>query len=279
MICMSHAALHEKLQYFLKCKKIPNIIFHGLPGTGKKTIVDRFLLDIYDNDATKVKSNTMMVNCSHGKGIKFIRDELKFFAKTNIESNFNAMFKSIVLLNADSLTIDAQSALRRCIELFSKKTRFFIIVENKHKLLNPIVSRFCEIYVPETLCEEGKYVNLYRQNIDNRYGIRDRDMEKEKEKEKERENKRAVDIINLKLEGNVTKDHDDASLILLSDIIYNEGYSAITVVDNLHMYSHLDEDRINQIHLYFYKLRPEFRCERMILFLVLKKIVEISDAT
>ena len=273
---MNHAALHEKLQYFLKCKKIPNIIFHGLPGTGKKTIVDRFLLDIYDNDAAKVKSNTMMVNCSHGKGIKFIRDELKFFAKTNIESNFNAMFKSIVLLNADSLTIDAQSALRRCIELFSKKTRFFIIVENKHKLLNPIVSRFCEIYVPETHGEDGRYINLYRQNIDGRHMREARDG-RERERA-DRDRKRVLDTINLKLEGNVNSDHDDASLIRLSNTIYNEGYSAITVVDNLHMYLHLDEDRINQLKLYFYKLRPEFRCEKMILFLVLKKIVQVSDA-
>jgi len=48
-----------------------------------------------------------MVSCSHGKGIKFIREELKFFAKTNIKSNKDVIFKSIVLLNAESLSIDA----------------------------------------------------------------------------------------------------------------------------------------------------------------------------
>ena len=47
------------------------------------------------------------------------------------------------LKHADKLTIDAQSALRRCIELFSHTTRFFIIVEDKNKLLKPIISRFC----------------------------------------------------------------------------------------------------------------------------------------
>ena len=91
----------------------------------------------------------MFVNCAHGKGIKFIRDELKQFAKTNIQFDDNNLFKSIVMYNADELTIDAQSALRRCIELFSHTTRFFIVVENKHKLLKPILSRFCEIYVPD----------------------------------------------------------------------------------------------------------------------------------
>ena len=72
----------------------------------------------------------MYVNCAHGKGIKFIRDDLKFFAKTNIQGNKGILFKTIVLFNADSLTIDAQSAMRRCIESFSYNTRFFIVVEN-----------------------------------------------------------------------------------------------------------------------------------------------------
>jgi len=101
------------------------------------------------------------VNCAHGKGIKFIREELKFFAKSNVQSNTGALFKTIVLLNADNLTIDAQSALRRCIELFSSNTRFFIIVENKNKLLNPILSRFCEIYVPEHM-DGGRIKNLHQ---------------------------------------------------------------------------------------------------------------------
>ena len=111
-----------------------------------------------------IKTNVMIVNCAHGKGIKFIREELKFFAKTNIQSNSGVLFKTIVLLNADNLTIDAQSALRRCIELFSSNTRFFIIVENKEKLLNPILSRFCEIYVPEHIVD-GKIVNLHQLNM------------------------------------------------------------------------------------------------------------------
>ena len=52
--------------------------------------------------------------------------------------------------NADKLTIDAQSALRRCIELFSHNTRFFIVVEDKNKLLRPIHLDFA-IYTLECL--------------------------------------------------------------------------------------------------------------------------------
>ena len=125
-----------------------------------------------------MKSNIMLVNCAHGKGIKFIREELKFFAKSNIQTNKGILFKTIVLLNADCLTIDAQSALRRCIELFSTNTRFFIIVENKNKLLNPILSRFCEIYIPEHLDHTGKIVNLHKINIQSKYNFEREEQEK-----------------------------------------------------------------------------------------------------
>ena len=146
-ISNNHDHIHAKLDYFIASKKIPNIIFHGASGSGKRTMLNTFLEKIYENDREKMKKHIMCVECSHGKGIKFIREDLKFFAKSHIQSNHGANFKSIVLLNADSLTIDAQSALRRCIELFSHNTRFFIAVENKERLLNPILSRFCEIYV------------------------------------------------------------------------------------------------------------------------------------
>jgi uncharacterized membrane protein YvbJ len=74
----------DKLQYFYDLHKIPNIIFHGQSGSGKRTIVNKFINIIYNNDKERIKTFVMYVNCAHGKGIKFIRDELKFFAKTHI---------------------------------------------------------------------------------------------------------------------------------------------------------------------------------------------------
>ena len=159
-----HQNIKDKLEYFHKIHKIPNIIFNGPSGSGKSTMVNDFISLIYDNNKDKIKDFVMYVNCAHGKGIKFIREELKFFAKTHINSNGGNTFKSIVLLNGDKLTMDAQSALRRCIELFSHNTRFFIIVEDKYKLLRPILSRFCEIYIPEPEYE-GKIINLYKYNL------------------------------------------------------------------------------------------------------------------
>jgi len=136
--------MQDKLDFFIQSGRIPNIIFHGQPGSGKKKILIDFIHKIYKDNKNDIQQYVMYINCAYGKGIKFIRDELKHFAKTNIYSQF----KSIVLFNAEKLTMDAQSALRRCIEQFNFSTRFFIVTDDKYSLLKPILSRFSEIHVP-----------------------------------------------------------------------------------------------------------------------------------
>lgn len=155
----------KKLKSFQENQKIPHILFHGgTTGYEKEHIVSTFINNIYNYDRKQLKTNVLVVNCS-GKGIKFIRDEIKTFAKMHLSTESSSLpvesysqktqkFKTIVLLNADFLTEDAQSALRRSIELFSGNTRFFMIVENKYKLLKPILSRFCEIYIKNKVLNE-----------------------------------------------------------------------------------------------------------------------------
>ena len=167
-----HQNIKNKLNYFYEKHKIPNILFHGPSGSGKRSIVNEFINKLYDNNKDKIKSFVMYVNCSQGKGIKFIREELKFFAKTHINSNGGNIFKSIILLNADKLTMDAQSALRRCIELFSHNTRFFIIAEDKYNLMKPILSRFCEMYIPEPIVNNN-IINLYQYNLNEVFKMKD----------------------------------------------------------------------------------------------------------
>jgi len=134
--------MQDKLDFFIQSKRIPNIIFHGEAGSGKKKLLIDFIHKIY-NSKEDIQQYVMFINCAFGKGIRFIREELKHFAKTNI----HGQFKSIVLFNAEKLTVDAQSALRRCIEQFNFNTRFFIVTDDKFKLLKPILSRFSEIYI------------------------------------------------------------------------------------------------------------------------------------
>jgi len=154
----------KMLDEFLINSRVPNILFNGPSGTGKKKLVFNYLNKIYNNDTEIIKKYTMILNCAHDKGIKVIREDLKFFAKTNlpqipINNERSIHFKTIILLNAEHLTIDAQSALRRCMELYSHTTRFFMLVYNKDKILKPILSRFCDIYIPYPIIKH-KEVNL-----------------------------------------------------------------------------------------------------------------------
>jgi DNA polymerase III delta prime subunit len=161
----------DKLDNFIKSKKIPHILFHG---ENIKNNIERlhYLLDNVTGytDVKTRRENILYVNCAYGKGIKFIREQLKFFAKTNIMNKMyedKKIFKSIVLLHADFLTIDAQSALRRCIELYSQKTRFFIVVMNKDSIIKPIQSRFCDVFVNSensTKKQCNLNINIYDKN-------------------------------------------------------------------------------------------------------------------
>ena len=247
----THKKIYDKLDYFHESNKIPHLIFHGSSGSGKRTIVDKFLNKIYNNDKQKLKTNVMYVNCAHGKGIKFIREELKFFAKTNIHMNNGVIFKTIVLLNADHLTIDAQSALRRCIELFSYNTRFFIIVENKHKLLNPILSRFCEIYVPEHI-EDGKLVNLHEESITSLYSISD--------------NEKTDCWITTKL-LETPKTHN--GFVNLARDFYEMGYSCLDFIRWVKANPQISNVDKTSVCICFDKIKLEFRCEKLLLLYIL----------
>jgi len=249
-----HQKIYEKLDYFIASNKIPHIIFHGSSGSGKRTIVDHFLNKIYQNDKHKLKSNVMFVNCAHGKGIKFIREELKFFAKTNIQSNNGTFFKTIVLLNADYLTIDAQSALRRCIELFSYNTRFFIIVENKNKLLNPILSRFCEIYVPEYI-ENGKIINLHQYSICRNFDINSLQNNN--------------DWIHEKMEYLNNYEIDHSSITEIANEFYEKGLSCLDLMKWVNCTSLIDDYEKSIVCICFDKIKSEYRCEKLLLLYIL----------
>ena len=251
----NHKNVYDKLNYFHGTGKIPHLILHGHHGTGKKTILNWFINKIYQQDKLNIKKNVMSVNCAHGKGIKFIRDELKFFAKTNIQSNNGSNFKSIVLLNADYLTIDAQSALRRCIELFSHNTRFFIVIENKDKLLNPILSRFCEIYIPEHV-ENNKVKNLHSHFADNIHNNDDINFQ----------------WINDKLEtlSETTITHNN--LIVFANELYEQGYSALDLIDCVKQSSLFSKEYSSQIGMCFKIIKSEYRSENLLMLYMLDYI-------
>jgi hypothetical protein len=138
--------LDHLIETLKETRTIPHLLFYGEPHAGKRKLVDVFLRKIYKPE--EYKQYCMKIECATSNGIKMIRDVIKEFAKQQIGSH--VYFKSIVLYDAENLTIDAQYSLRRCIEVYSKTTRFFIVTSNRDRLLNPICSRFVHRYVPKT---------------------------------------------------------------------------------------------------------------------------------
>jgi len=267
MILNIHEAIKEKLGFFHSIYKIPNIIFHGPSGSGKRTIVNEFINKIYDNDREKIKSLVMYVNCSHGKGIKFIREDLKFFAKTHINSNGGNVFKSIVLLNADKLTMDAQSALRRCIELFSHNTRFFIIAEDKYNLMKPILSRFCEIYVPEPVIN-GNIINLYKYNLNKVFRTKDIKTQR-------------LEWLKKELIKSISKKTTIQNLMEFCTKLYEKGYSGLDIITLLENHKFLETqltiEKRYELIILFNRVRKEFRNEKLLILFILNFVFLSSD--
>jgi hypothetical protein len=285
-----HPEVETKLRHFIKNKKIPNIIFHGSNGCGKNTILSNFIRAVYGNAKPVIKTHVMTVNCAYGRGIRFIREDLKYFAKTNLDTVNGEMFKSIVLLNADKLTIDAQSALRRCIELFCHSTRFFIVVEDKHKLLKPILSRFCEIYVPDHVSNQGKRgpavpVNLHKVAIERVLGF------------KKHHDARVVALKRLLTKHGIylvpqqphatTALPGDAvptciELMRLSETVTERGYSALDLIQILEEHTNACDDEDARFTNYellmaFNGVKREFRNEKLLILFILYFIVFRSE--
>jgi len=248
-----HPLIKNRLRYFIEHKKIPHIIFYGESGSGKRHILEFFIKEIYHYNKEKITQYVMCVNCAHSKGIRFFRDELKFFAKTNIQSKSGDFFKSIILLNADKLTTDAQSALRRCIEKFSHTTRFFIVVENKNKLLKPILSRFCDIYIPlPTINDCRQSLHLY--NLENFKG---NDLDKKREKW-------LIQKITNKKNYSTLK-----SCITFVIKLYEKGYHALNLLNFIKNNNIMSEPKKSYYLLHFDEIRKEFRSDKLLMFNIL----------
>jgi len=126
----------SSLKNMLKNGSFPHMLFHGISGTGKTSIIMALARELYGDNFTFM---IMKLDASDDRGINSVREEIKGFAeKITI---FNKGIKLIILDEADSMTFDAQFALRRIIEKYSDTTRFCLICNYENKIISAIKSR------------------------------------------------------------------------------------------------------------------------------------------
>lgn len=130
----------EILKNLINNNSLPHLLFHGESGVGKTSTINSIVNKLYGNNKAFV---VMKLDASDDRGINSVRDEIKGFAEKMTINNKG--IKLIILDEADSMTFDAQFALRRIIEKYSDNTRFCLICNYENKIIQPIKSRCVDI--------------------------------------------------------------------------------------------------------------------------------------
>ena len=117
---------------------LPHMIFYGPNGIGKSSLINIIVKSIYT--VSDLKQNVLYLSASDKRGIGTVRQEIKSFAHQSVFLQ-NSTFKMIILSEIDCMSFEAQSALRRIIEKYSKTTRFCLICNSINKISKPIISR------------------------------------------------------------------------------------------------------------------------------------------
>src|SRR3989344_2344760 len=111
----------KSLKSFVKNKSLQHLLFVGPAGTGKTTCAIAVARELFGENW---RQNILELNASDERGIDVIRNKVKTFARTKAFGD--VPFKLIYLDESDALTQEAQQALRRTMENYTKTCRFIL---------------------------------------------------------------------------------------------------------------------------------------------------------
>ena len=146
----------ERLKNYVGAQSLPHLLFTGTAGIGKTTSAVALAREFFGDDW---QVNFRELNASDERGIDVVRNQIKQFARTAPMGK--ATFKILFLDEADALTNDAQSALRRTMENYAQTCRFILSCNYSSKIIDPIQSR-CAIYRFKPLDREAISEELQR---------------------------------------------------------------------------------------------------------------------
>ena len=125
--------LKEKVKVYLESEDVPHLLLYGKAGTGQTTLA-KIVVNNIDCDY-------MYINASDENKVDDVRNKIKTFASS---VGFKSL-KVIILDECDYLTPNAQAALRKQMETFSKHCRFILTCNYVERIIDPIQSR-CQSY-------------------------------------------------------------------------------------------------------------------------------------
>ena len=168
-----HKEIYDRLKMMSSDNSIPHIIFHGVPGAGKKTMINIFLKMIYGDSISKLYTTAYSIAGSGNKTKKetvqnsdhhiiinptstnfdryLVHEIVKRYAGSQtieLTQNPNSKFKTIQISNLDRLSHSAQTSLRRMIEVNASICRFIMWCDNLSNVIGPLKSRCVCIRIP-----------------------------------------------------------------------------------------------------------------------------------
>jgi len=133
----------KMLNTVLQNGKLPHLLFYGPPGTGKTSSILAIAMELFG--PKKYNERVVELNASDERGINIVRNKIVTLAKSAISANdpnyLCPSYKIIILDEADAMTNEAQSALRKTMEDHSTITRFCFICNYISQIIDPITSR------------------------------------------------------------------------------------------------------------------------------------------